>query len=100
MSKIRRDFYKSDDYTGKIPWKLKIGRDHLPAAIEKAKLQTLSKDLVEWINNAQHWIDHRSSGYNGGTKLTKDEIKLRKKELGHLLTLYNRYFANNELISF
>ena len=95
-NKTRREFYKSDEYTGKIPWRLKIGRDYLPGAIDKVLQQEDTEDRKEWIINAKHWLKNRSSG----SSISKDEIKIRKKELGKLLTEYNRYYSEGDIIPF
>ena len=92
----RREIFGNDDYTGKIPWKLKIGRDNLPIAIDKVKQQEETKDRKEWIANAKYWLKNRSSG----TSISKEERKVRKKELGKILTEYNRYYSNGDLIQF
>ena len=92
----RREIFGSDDYTGKIPWKLKIGRDSLPFAIDKVKQQEQTDDRKEWIASAEYWLKYRSSG----TSITKDEIKVRKKELGKILTEYNRYYSDGDFIKF
>ena len=95
-NKTRKGFYKSDEYTGKIPWRLKIGRDSLPFAIDKVKQQEQTDDRKEWIASAEYWLKYRSSG----TSITKDEIKVRKKELGKILTEYNRYYSEGDIIPF
>ena len=92
----RREIFGNDDYTGKIPWKLKIGRDYLPGAIDKVQQQEDTEDRKEWIANAKYWLKNRSSG----SSINKDEIKIRKKELGKLLTEYNRYYSEGDIIPF
>ena len=99
-NKTRRKFYKSDDYTGKIPWRLKIGRENLPNAIAKVKAQPQNQDRQDWIKEANHWLKHRSSGFNNRTLLSKSEIKQRKKELGKILNHYNRHYSEGEDIKF
>jgi hypothetical protein len=99
-SKIRKEFYKTEDYTGRVPWKLKIGRENLPDAISKVKQQEKNDDSHKWMKSAEHWLNHRSNGTENGKPLPKDEIKKRKKELGKLLTEYNRYYSDGNIISF
>jgi hypothetical protein len=96
----RREFYKSDEYTGKIPRRLKLGRDKLPVAITKVEQQEPTEDRLMWIESANNWLKHRSSGYENRKALSKSEIKQRKKELGKILTDYNRYYSNGDTISF
>ena len=92
----RREIFGSDEYTGKIPWRLKIGRDTLPAAIDKVQQQEDTKDRKEWITKAKYWLKNRSRG----SSISKDEIKLRKKELGKILSEYNRYYSEGDLIKY
>lgn len=98
--KRRREFYKSDQYKGRIPWRLEIGRVHLPGAIAKVSHQEQTEDRLLWIESANNWFKNRSSGFENGKALSKDEIKQRKKELGELLTDYNRYYCGGDIISF
>ena len=53
-----------------------------------------------WIESANYWLKNRSMGFKNGKSLSKDEIKERKKELGELLTEYNRYYSNGDIIQF
>ena len=99
-NKIRSEFYNSDEYTGKIPYKLKLGRDQLPEAITKVGQQEPTEDRLMWIESANNWLKHRSSGYENRKALSKSEIKQRKKELGKILTDYNRYYSNGKNIIF
>ena len=99
-NKKRILFYKSDEYSGKIPWKLKTGRDNLPDAINKVKQQENTDDRQAWIIAAKHWLKHRASGFENKKALSKKEIQLRKKELGKLLTEFNRYYSDGDLIEF
>jgi hypothetical protein len=78
-NKIRKKFYNSDDYTGKIPWRLKIGRENLPNAIAKVKSQPQTQDRQDWIKQANYWLKNRSSGFKNRTLLSKPEINQRKK---------------------
>ena len=96
----RIEIFGNDEYTGKIPWKLKIGREYLPRMIDKVQQQEDSEDRSKWIEDAKHWLKNRSSGFKNRVALGKDEIKLRKKELGKLLTEYNRYYSEGDLIQF
>ena len=98
--KRRREFYNSSEYKGRIPWRLKIGRDHLPGAIAKVSQQEQTKDRLMWIESANYWLKNRSMGFENGKSLSKDEIKERKKELGELLTDYNRYYCDGKIIRF
>ena len=96
----KKDFYRSNDYKGKIPWKLKIGREHLPDAIKKVQSQENTQDRIEWIKSANQWLKYRSNGTQNGKYLPKEEIKERKKELGKILSEYNKYYAEEELIKY
>jgi hypothetical protein len=99
-NKIRRAFYSSSEYKGRIPWRLAIGRNHLPEAIDKVSHQEQTEDRLMWIESANNWLKNRSMGFENGKSLSKGEIKERKKELGKLLTDYNRYYSDGEIISF
>lgn len=99
-NKRRREFYRSSEYKGRIPWRLAIGRNHLPKAIDKVSHQEQTKDRLMWIESANYWLKNRSMGFKNGKSLSKDEIKERKKELGELLTEYNRYYSNGDIIQF
>jgi hypothetical protein len=99
-NKRRREFYRSSEYKGRIPWRLKIGRDHLPGAIAKVSQQEQTEDRLLWIESANNWLKKRSFGFENQKSLSKDEIKQRKKELGELLTDYNRYYCGGDLIKF
>ena len=102
MSRIRTNFYKIrvKEYTGKVPWKLKIGREHLPNAIEKVKQQEKTDDIIAWIEEAENWLSTRSQGTDENKNLSKSEIKKRKIELGVILTEYNRYHSKGDRINF
>ncbi|MFL2881554.1 MAG: hypothetical protein ACJ0CN_00070 [Candidatus Poseidoniaceae archaeon] len=96
----KKDFYRSNDYKGKVPWKLKIGRVNLPDAIKKVQSQENTKDRVEWIKSANQWLKYRSNGTENGKYLRKEEIKERKKELGKILSEYNRYYSEDGVIKY
>ena len=96
----KKEFYRSNDYTGKIPWRLKIGRVHLPTALQKVQSQENTQDRIEWIKSAKYWLKNRSNGTENRKYLSKEEIKQRKKELGKILSEYNRYYSEGELIKY
>ena len=96
----RKELYQSNDYNGKIPWKLKIGRVHLPDAIKKVQSQHNTQDRIKWIKSAEYWLKYRSNGTENRNYLPKEEIKERKKELGKILSEYNRYYSEGEMIKY
>ena len=78
----------------RMPWRLKIGRDNLPGLIQKVESSFDSKEAIEWLEWSRDWLKNRSSGFNGRIALSREEVKIRKKELGEILFQYNKEFSN------
>jgi len=96
MSKYSRDFFRDDDSDPRRGPRLRVARKLIPIVIDNLEKKEQTQGNIELKEMARLWLSEKSSGFNGRTARSKEEINQFRIDAAKILIQYNRYYADDE----